>query len=241
MDDKLVSYLKKYGSPNKLDENIKRLQAGEPVQYIVGSMDFYGYEFIINSDVLIPRFETEELVNRTINYSKKLAIKQPKILDIGTGSGCIAITLAKEVDDASVTAIDISKKALEVAKDNAIKLSADIEFIESDLFSNVNSKYNIIISNPPYIDYDETIDDVVRNNEPHLALFASNNGLYYYEQILKKAKGYLLKPALISFEIGEKQGKIICDLAKQYFPNSKVTLEKDLQRKDRFVFIEIGV
>lgn len=241
MNEKLISYLKKYGDPTKLDENIERLKAGEPVQYIVGTVDFYGYEFTVNPSVLIPRFETEELVNRTINYSKGLGIVNPKILDIGTGSGCIAITLSKELDNACVTAVDISKEALEVANNNALKLNADIKFIESDLFSNINEKYNIIISNPPYIDYDEKIDEVVRNNEPHLALFADNNGTYFYEEILKQVKDYILKPAIISFEIGERQGQKVCDLANRYFPNSKIRLEKDLQAKDRFIFIEIGV
>lgn len=237
MDDKLIFYLKKYGDIHKLEENIQRLKNGESVQYIVGTMDFYGYEFIVNHNVLIPRFETEELVERTIKYCKKYDIAQPKILDLGTGSGCIAITLALEIPHAKVTAVDVSADALLVAKENAKKHHVNIELIESDMLDKVEGKYDIIISNPPYIDVAEEIDEVVRNNEPHLALFAKNHGLYYYEVILKEARSYLKEKSMIAFEIGQSQGKEVVQIAKQYFSDADIILEKDLQKRDRFVFV----
>lgn len=238
MEEKLISYLRKYGNPDKLEENVKKLKDGIPVQYIIGNVDFYGYQFCVNENVLIPRFETEELVNRTMEYSRQLGITTPKVLDIGTGSGCIAITMAKELLNSIVTAVDVSKEALEVANINSSNNKANVQFIESDLFNNINGKYNIIISNPPYISYDEEIEEIVKNNEPHLALFAANNGLYFYDKILEQAKEYLISPSLIAFEIGQTQGNEICELAKKYFLNSEITLEKDLQGKDRFVFIK---
>lgn len=237
MDEKTVSYLKKYGNPDKLEENLKRLEAGEPVQYIIGTVDFYGYEFIVNKNVLIPRFETEELVNRTIKYAQQLNLSHPKILDLGTGSGCIAITLAKEISGAKVTAVDISEDALSVAKTNAKKNNVTIEFIKSNMLEHVSETYDVIISNPPYIDPDENIDVVVRENEPALALYADNHGLYYYDVILKDAQKNLNSPSLIAFEIGMSQGKQIVDMAKKYFPNALIQLEQDLQQRDRFVFV----
>lgn len=232
-----IAYLKKYGDPSKFEENIRRLEAGEPVQYIVGNVNFYGYQFIVNPSVLIPRFETEELVEKTIKYAKQLHLEHSRILDLGTGSGCIAITLAKKLEDSSITAVDISKEVLEVAKQNAIQNNVVIEFLKSDMLENVMGKYDIIISNPPYIDVDETIDEIVRRNEPSLALFADNHGLYYYDIILKQARDYLNETSIIAFEIGNSQGKEILDIAKRYFPNAIIKLEQDLQKRDRFVFV----
>ena len=228
-------YLEKYYDGN-IKDAIKRLDNGEPIQYIVGNVDFYGYKFNVNENVLIPRFETEELVNRTIKYIKKYLDKKVSILDIGTGSGCIAITLKKELDS-NVTGVDISSKALEVASSNAILNNVDIKLIQSDIFSNIDSTYDVIISNPPYITYDEPIMDIVKNNEPSIALYAPNNGLYFYQVILSKASKYLNKKNIIAFEIGYLQGNDIYNLAKDYFPNAIITIEKDLANKDRYVFI----
>lgn len=236
MDD-LVNYLTKYGNPDKLEENKKRLEAGEPVQYIVGTVNFYGYEFIVNPSVLIPRFETEELVERTIKYARQLKLNHPNILDLGTGSGCIAITLAKELMDASITAVDISEEALAVAKENAENNDVKVDFLKSDMLTEVSGTYDIVISNPPYIDVDEKIDEVVRKNEPSLALFATDHGLHYYEDILRHVRDYLNKTAIIAFEIGEAQGEAIVGIAKKYFPDAVVQLEQDLQKRDRFVFV----
>lgn len=229
-----LEYIKKYYKGN-IEEAIKQLNQGIPVQYIVGNVDFYGYEFKVNKNVLIPRFETEELVNRTINYIKKY-IDNPKIVDLGTGSGCIAITLSKELD-ISVDAVDISDKALEVAKQNNEMNKSKVTFYQGNMLEPLNKKYNVIISNPPYISRNEEIQDLVKNNEPELALYADNDGLYYYEEILKNASNYLEEKFIIAFEIGYLQGEKIKDLALKYLNNINVSIEKDLSEKDRFVFI----
>ena len=186
-----IEYLKKYLPSDKLEDGIKRLNNGEPVQYIVGNVDFYGYKINVNKNVLIPRFETEELVFKTINLIKKFFNENIKILDIGTGSGCISIALKKEIPGLDITAVDISEDALVVAKNNALENNCEINFIKSDLFNNIDDKYDLIISNPPYISYDEQIMDIVKKNEPHLALYAKNNGLYFYEEIIKNSSNYL--------------------------------------------------
>ena len=233
-----IEYLKKYYKGNMI-EAMNRLEEGEPVQYIVGNVDFYGYNFDINKDCLIPRFETEQLVEKTINYINKLFDKKIDIVDLGTGSGCIAITLKKELDS-SVTAVDISNKALKVARNNANKNNVLIDFLEGDMLKPLNKKYDLIISNPPYISKDEEIMDIVKNNEPHIALYADNNGLYYYEQILKNASKYLKDKYLIAFEIGSLQGERIKEMAKLYLYRPYIKIEKDLQGLDRFVFITNG-
>lgn len=232
-----IEYLKKYLPSDKLEDGIKRLNNGEPVQYIVGNVDFYGYKINVNKNVLIPRFETEELVFKTINLIKKIFNENIKILDIGTGSGCISIALKKEIPGLDITAVDISEDALVVAKNNALENNCEINFIKSDLFSNIDDKYDLIISNPPYISYDEQIMDIVKKNEPHLALYAKNNGLYFYEEIIKNSSNYLNDKNIIAFEIGYLQANEIKKMAHKYYPNANIIIEKDMQEKDRFVFI----
>ena len=233
-----LEYLKKYiHKEDNLEEAIKRLEAGEPVQYIVGDVDFYGNILKVNKNVLIPRRETEELVEKTKKYIKKYLNENISIIDIGTGSGCIPISLKKLLPNTTITAVDISPEALEVARDNAQLNNVDIAFLQSDVFSNVTNKYDCIISNPPYIRYDEEIMDIVKQNEPHLALFAEDNGLYFYKKIINESDKYLNKRFVIAFEIGEEQGQDIINIAKNKYPNAKVILEKDLQHFDRFIFI----
>ena len=232
-----IEYLKKYLPSDKLEDGIKRLNNGEPVQYIVGNVDFYGYKINVNKNVLIPRFETEELVFKTINLIKKNLNENIKVLDIGTGSGCISIALKKEIPGLDITAVDISEDALVVAKNNALENNCEINFIKSDLFNNIGDKYDLIISNPPYISYDEQIMDIVNKNEPHLALYAKNNGLYFYEEIIKNSSNYLNDKNIIAFEIGYLQANEIKKMAHKYYPNSNIIIEKDMQEKDRFVFI----
>ncbi len=232
-----IEYLKKYLPSDKLEDGIKRLNNGEPVQYIVGNVDFYGYKINVNKNVLIPRFETEELIFKTINLIKKNLNENIKVLDIGTGSGCISIALKKEIPGLDITAVDISEDALVVAKNNALENNCEINFIKSDLFNNIGDKYDLIISNPPYISYDEQIMDIVKKNEPHLALYAKNNGLYFYEEIIKNSSNYLNDKNIIAFEIGYLQANEIKKMAHKYYPNSNIIIEKDMQEKDRFVFI----
>ena len=231
-----IDYLKKYYKGN-IDDAIKRLEKGEPAQYIVVNVDFYNVNLIVNKNVLIPRFETEELVSNTINYINKYFDKKVDILDIGTGSGAIAITLSKNTNS-NVIATDISKEAIKVAKENASNNGVKVDFINTNLFDNINKKFDIVISNPPYIAKDEEIMDIVYNNEPHLALYADNNGLYYYEEILKNISKILNNKYLIAFEIGESQAKEISNLANKYLKNIKIIVKKDMQQRDRMVFIQ---
>lgn len=237
MRDSDIEYLKKYLSSDKLEEGLELLKKGISPQYIVGNVCFYGNIINVNSNVLIPRFETELLVEKTIKYCKKIfGNNKINILDIGTGSGCISITLKKELD-CNVIGADISNEALEVARENAVGNNVKVEFINSDVFSNVNNRFDLIISNPPYIRHDEEIEEIVKNNEPHLALYASDNGLYFYDKILRESSNYLNDKFLIAFEIGYEQGEDIKDLAYKYLDNIDVSVEKDYSNKDRFVFI----
>ena len=230
-----VEYLEKYYQGD-IASALERLEQGEPIQYIVGNVDFYHSNFKITKDVLIPRFETEELVDKTINYIK-MYLKEPlNIVDLGTGSGCIAISIKKEIN-CNMDAVDISKQALKIARMNAKENNVDINFYCGSFLEPLNKKYDVIISNPPYISYDEEIMDVVKNNEPALALYADNNGLACYEEILKNISKYLNDKSIIAFEIGYKQGDSIKALAQNYLPNARISIEKDLQCKDRFIFI----
>lgn len=234
MDD--LSYLKKYYEGD-IDLAKKKLEEGIPVQYIVGDVDFCGLSIKVNPDVLIPRFETELLVIKTSEYIKKYLDLKPHILDIGTGSGCIAIALKKTFAESIVSASDISREALEVAKLNATLNQTDINFINSDIFSHIKGKYDVIISNPPYIATDDEVMEIVKNNEPHHALYAKDNGYYFYDHILKEAKNYLNDKYIIAFEIGNKQGLRLIDMANTYFKDATVILENDLNNENRYLFI----
>lgn len=230
-----IEYLEKYYNGN-INDAIKLLESGIPVQYIVGNVDFYGYNFVVNKNVLIPRFETEELVDRTIKYVQKYFGSSVKIVDLGCGSGCISISLSKELG-ITVDAVDISSDALDVARKNCVKNNASVNFYLGNMLEPLHDKYDVIISNPPYISYDEEIDEIVKKNEPSLALYADNDGLYFYEEILKNCKKYLNDKFLIAFEIGYTQGDRIRDFALKYLGDVSVSVEKDLSGRDRFVFI----
>ena len=234
-----IEYLRKYLKDKDLDTALKELESGIPVQYIVGNTNFYGYDFKVNRNTLIPRFETELLVEKTYNYIKKYFNKDNiKILDIGTGSGCIAITLNKLLNNSDITGIDISSEALEIAKENNISNNTNVKFIESDIFSNVSDRYDVIISNPPYISYGDTeVMDIVKNNEPHLALYAKDNGLYFYDKIIKDRSKYLNDKFIMAFEIGYKQGEDVVKIVNKYYKDINISVEKDYSDRDRFVFI----
>ena len=226
-----IEYLKRYLPKDKLEAGLKELKEGKPVQYIVGNVDFYDINLLVNENVLIPRFETETLIEKTINYAKELT-EPLEILDIGTGSGAIAITLAKHLS-CHVLATDISEEALEIAKINSKRNNVQIDFKQSDILKNVQGKFDIIISNPPYIAKDEVIDDLVKDNEPHLALYAEEDGLYFYRNILENVKPFLKEKSLIAFEIGMTQSKAITKIAQNYLPHAKIITEKDLTGKER--------
>ena len=227
-----LEYLKKYYKGN-IEDAIKRLDSGEPVQYIVGDVDFYGNIIKVDKRVLIPRFETEGLVEIALNYLTNTNIN---VVDLGTGSGCIPITLKKKLPNINMDAVDISIDALELAKENAKLNNVEINFIQGDMLKPLNKKYDCIISNPPYIPYDEQVMDIVKNNEPHLALYADNNGYYFYEEILKKCKEYLNDKYYIFFEIGYNQAEKIKEMALKYL-DCNVEVKKDLQGFDRYIII----
>lgn len=219
-----------------IEEDYKKLLEGYPIQYLIGYVDFYGYKIYVNENVLIPRYETEYLVQKTINYSKKIFNDKLDILDLGTGSGAISIVLGRELNSI-VTGVDISEDALNVAKKNAIENKVSINFIKSNMLDSVEGKYDIVVSNPPYIDIDEKIMDTVKKYEPHLALYAKDNGLYFYKNILSNIKPYLKERFIIAFEIGWWQGSLIEKIAQEYFENSNILIEKDLTNRDRYIFI----
>lgn len=236
VNNKDIEYLKRYLPSDRYEDGLRLLEEGKPVQYIVGNVDFYGNVIKVNENTLIPRFETELLVEKTVKLINKYFNKNINILDIGTGSGCIAITLNKLVNS-NIDGVDISLEALNVAKENNVLNATNVNFYQSDIFSNVKGKYDVIISNPPYIAYDKVIMDIVYNNEPHTALFADNNGLYFYDKILSECKDYLNDKFIIAFEIGYEQGLFIEKMSDKYLPGISVIIEKDYSGKDRFVFI----
>ena len=231
-----INYLKKYYKGD-INDALERLKKGEPVQYIVGSVNFYGYELKVDKRVLIPRRETEELVEEVIKKSRNFS--NPSIADIGTGSGAIAVALSKELNT-KIYASDISKDALNVASDNINQTKSDVILYHGDMlapFIDNNIKLDIIVSNPPYIKFDEEIEAVVKNNEPKIALYANNNGLEFYEKILKKSKYVLNEKFLIAFEIGNKEANDVIQLVNKYYDNVKVELKKDMSHNDRMIFV----
>lgn len=221
---------------SKYKDIIKNIISGKPVQYALSNACFYGYNYYVNENVLIPRFETEELVFHSINYINKYFCN-PKVLDLCAGSGCIGLTLKKENPSISISLSDISEEALEVLKINQSKLNVDGNVILSDLFANINDKFDIIVSNPPYIAYTDKVDDIVLKNEPHLALYANNNGLEIYERILKNCEQYLNNKYMIAFEIGANQKESVIELTNRYLDNIEIISKKDASNRDRFIFI----
>ena len=223
--------------PNNMDEIIKKINDDYPIQYLIGDVDFYGYQIKVDERALIPRFETEGLVDNLIKLIKNETNYHPlKILEIGTGSGCIAITLSKELDT-TVDALDISKDAIDLASSNAVLNNASVNFALGDIKNcSINKKYNILVSNPPYVKYDEPVDPATKY-EPQNALFANNNGLEFYEIILKRSKEFLETRNIIAFEIGCTEGEDITNITKLYYPNAFIQVKKDLAGKDRYIFI----
>lgn len=218
-----------------IEEDYNKLLNNYPIQYLIGYVNFYGYKINVNKDVLIPRYETEYLVEKIIKYSKMFQDKI-NIIDIGTGSGAISIALAKNLN-CEIDAVDVSLDAISLAIKNSKQNNTSINFIQSDIFENINQKYNIIVSNPPYISKDQKIMDSVYKYEPHLALFAEEDGLYFYKKIISQSSNYLKEKFIIAFEIGCTQGNKLKELAKEYFNHEKILIEKDLSGKDRYLFI----
>ena len=233
LDDKVDSEIEK-----KFKDAVILLKQGEPLQYVLSNAPFYGHDFYVNKNVLIPRFDTEILVDKAIELIKKNYDNKPlKVLDLCTGSGCIGITLKLLNDNLDVTLSDISKEALEVAEINKNKYKLDIKLIESDLFKSINEKYDVITCNPPYIAYEEEIMDLVKNNEPHLALYAKDDGLFFYKEIFKEIKSYLNDKYLLFFELNSDKAEDIKNIAYNYFNKDDITIVKDLGDRNRVLIV----
>ncbi|WP_424160572.1 peptide chain release factor N(5)-glutamine methyltransferase [Bacillus amyloliquefaciens] len=222
--------------------HVEMHKEGVPIQYIIGKEQFYGREFFVNDDVLIPRPETEEVVFHLLDKQKRVFSEGERlnVIDIGTGSGAIAVTLALECGHFSVAASDISKEALQVAQRNAQNLGADVRFLQGDLltpFISSGKKADIIVSNPPYISEEEMADlsDIVRFHEPLHALTDGGDGLKFYKRFMEDLPLVMKDKALVVFEIGYNQGKAVGDLFRHSFPNAEVEVVKDINGKDRTV------
>ncbi|MFY3792968.1 peptide chain release factor N(5)-glutamine methyltransferase [Ureibacillus sp. MALMAid1270] len=231
---------------NRFEQFVNEHAKGKPVQYLIGYEEFYGRKFQVDESVLIPRPETEELILGTLDRIKRIfgQNKEINLVDIGTGSGAIAITMKLELPTAKVTATDISQDALNTAKRNANELQAKIDFRLGDLTNPIqNEKWDVVLSNPPYIAFDEAVDmsEVVLKHEPHTALFAEENGLILYRKLAENLPNLLNKPALIGLEIGYTQGEKVANFFKNSFPQAKIEIVKDINKKNRMIFCEIDV
>lgn len=225
---------------NRFWANVEQHAKGVPVQHLTGSEEFYGRNFLVNPDVLIPRPETEELIEETLQLIERHLFKEElAIADIGTGSGIIAITMKCELPNALVTATDISQPALETAALNAERLHAEIDFRLGDLTEPIKDrKWDVVLSNPPYIGHEEapSLSDSVRDFEPHNALFADQEGLALYEKMAEQFPKLINKPGIIGFEIGYQQGPAVEKMLKSAFPDAVVYIKEDINKKDRMVF-----
>ncbi len=233
----LLAYERDALPQDKVEMFIKKVEqhatTGIPVQHLIGEADFYGRTFAVNSDVLIPRPETEELIEGVV---KRLQPDDQTIADIGTGSGIIAITLKLETGRRTL-ASDISPQALQVAKSNAQTNGAEIEWFKGDFLEPLDHEpIDVIVSNPPYIARHEQLDDTVQNFDPHLALYADADGLAAYQTIIQQTASRNDKPRMIAFEIGHEQGAAVKQLIHAHLANYHVTIEQDINKKDRMIF-----
>ena len=219
----------------KIEKKLKKM----PVQYALKNASFYGLDFYVNKNVLIPRPETEYLVEETSRLIKeKFRDKKIKVIDIGTGSGVIAITLKKNNNNVDVFGTDIANKALKVAKKNSKLHKVKVNLKKTSFYNKVNDKFDVLISNPPYIDKKSTtIEEKVKKYEPQLALFSEENGTYHYRKILENINEIIKKNHIIAFEIGENQTEVITSLARKYLPKDKIIVRKDYNGFDRYIFI----
>lgn len=227
---------------DEFQAGMKRYMDGEPIQYIKGKESFFSRDFIVNENVLIPRYETEELVENILYKIDDYfdTYTSIELCDVGTGSGAIAISLALEEPKLNVVATDISEEALEVARLNAKELGASVEFYQGDMLQPLidrDIKVDIFVSNPPYIPSEQDIESVVKDNEPHVALFGGHDGLYFYRKIFADAKKVIKDRALLAFEMGFDQRELMSEAVEHYFPNVPYEIIKDINGKDRMLFI----
>ncbi|WP_075037179.1 peptide chain release factor N(5)-glutamine methyltransferase [Halobacillus dabanensis] len=214
-------------------------ETGIPVQHLLGYGHFYGREFQVDKHVLIPRPETEELVLGVLEYVRTTKLKKPNIVDLGTGSGVIAITLKAELPESNVTAVDLSEAALHVAGKNAKEHNTDVEFVQGDFLEPLlDESIDIVVSNPPYIAYSEKemMNDTVLNFDPNMALFAEEEGLAAYKVIVQQLSKMKQQPKCIAFEIGYQQGLAVTRIIQEYLSGYECEIRKDINQKDRMVF-----
>ena len=229
----------------QLNDYVKAHAAGRPVQYIIGQEEFYGRIFAVDESVLIPRPETEELIVCAMQHMTQLFGQQAQLdlADIGTGSGAIAVTMKKEWPNLNVTATDISAVALATAQRNAATNDANISFVQGDLTAPIaHQKWDVVLSNPPYIAFDEKRDmsDVVLEHEPHSALFAEEDGLILYRKLAENLPDLMKTPGFIAMEIGYKQGPAVKEMFTKAFPTAEVEVVQDINGKDRIVYCKIS-
>ena len=223
-------------------EGIHRLEQGEPLGYVLGYENFYGYDFIVNKNVLIPRPETEELTGQVLLLSDLLFEdkEEPIVFDVATGSGAIGITLSLEAPDLKVYASDISSEALEVAQANNEKLGGRVQFFQGDMlepFIVRGLHCDILVCNPPYIPSQEEMDHGVVDYEPNIALFGGDDGLFFYRKLLEKADQVLNPKGVIAFEMGYDQADRLSALARHYLPQAHVEVIQDMSGKDRILVV----
>ena len=221
----------------KYKEAKEKIVEGVPLQYITNTQEFYSLNFYVNENVLIPQPDTEILVEEVINVAKKE--NKTKILDMCTGSGCIGITLAYYLKNAKITASDISKKALEITKRNSKQNKVEIKLVESDLFKNIEEKFDIIVTNPPYIETNviKSLSKQVQS-EPIIALDGGKDGLFFYRKLLEEAPKYLEKDGYLCMEIGYDQKEKVIELAKRTEAFSKIEAKQDLAGNDRIIICQ---
>lgn len=217
-------------------EKVDRLRNSEPLQYVVGNVNFFGNIFKVNDKVLIPRFETEELVENVINYIKYEFTDAKSLIDLGCGSGAIGLSIKNEYPNLDVTLVDISKDALEITKENMDNLNLSCNIIESDMWTNIKGTYDIIVSNPPYIREDEEIEEIVKNNEPSIALYGGKDGLDYYRIIRQGIESHIKDKFILALEIGDLQAKDVTNIFSD-IKDVKIICKKDMQGRDRMVFV----
>lgn len=228
------------------NDGVNRLIEDEPLAYILGYSWFYGYKIKVNQGVLIPRDETEELVANILGDIDEYFSSEPHpvVIDVGTGSGAIALSLKGEEDRLLVYASDISEEAVQVAKENALINEVELNFLTGNMldpYISLGLKVDVLVCNPPYIPDSEVIENSVKDYEPHLALFGGEDGLRYYREVFTKSPLILKENSLLAFEIGYDQREVLTKEAQLAFPNAKVEVLKDLNGKDRMLFIYNGI
>lgn len=228
-EDAFGAYLRQH-----IDEDV-------PLQHLTEEEIFFGHSFYVNGDVLIPRFETEELVARVLQLYDQSFDRPVRVVDLGTGSGAIAVTLAKEEPRMRVDAVDISVAALEVAKQNATHHHVQVKFYQGSWCAPLTGPYDIVVANPPYIPEAETLPKQIAQYEPHTALFGGEDGLSHYREIFKQLPSIVSEVFLIAMEHGYQHALSIQEMAKQAFPFATIWSEQDMQGKDRFSFVAQGL